>query len=507
MVQKWYVQFAEGTSGPHGTRAVKQFVAEGRITPDTRVSLDGEKWFRASRIVGLFDPRGGASASRSSGPEEELAVSPGGSSPDAAAESEAPAGESSTWPGTVRGAGPVAPALPAASVPGGLPEQFGRYRILRRLGRGGMGTVYLAFDSQLERQVALKVPHLQDESAEWLERFRREARAAAAIAHPNLCPVHDVGEFAGVHYVTMEYVEGRPLSDFIEPGRRLSQRKLATLVRTLALALQEAHSRGIVHRDLKPANIMINQRNEPVIMDFGLARRSLAEDIRLTPDGAMLGTHAYMAPEQVIGDIHAIGPPCDVYSLGVVLYEVLTGRLPFRGSLHDVMKHVRETPPEPVSKLRADVDPGLEAVCKRAMSKRIEDRYGSMREMADALTDYLKGRPVATPSAVPATPAPAAAPAVSPPAADSRIVGDPAEAAALKGAPAGSTFWRRLRRRATAAAVLGALGYTVYTFPNQTLTVLKWSRDVIVYALGEHSPRRRPSRGSSASTSAARTSW
>jgi predicted Ser/Thr protein kinase len=278
-----------------------------------------------------------------------------------------------------------------------LPESFGRYRIVKLLGQGGMGSVYLAQDSRLDRSVALKVPRFSaGDGPEVLERFYREARAAATIEHPNVCPIYDVDEIDGHHYVSMAFVEGRPLSDLVEAGKRLTQRQAAILVRQIALAMAEAHRRGIIHRDLKPANIMINSRREPVIMDFGLARRSSRIDGRLTKSGAIVGTPAYMPPEQVKGDPDAIGPVCDIYSLGCVLYEVLTGRLPFEGSAIAVLGQVLTQDPPPPSTFRPDLDTQLEAICRKAMARKVEDRYASMVELANALGRFLKsGTPAA----------------------------------------------------------------------------------------------------------------
>jgi serine/threonine protein kinase/HEAT repeat protein len=286
---------------------------------------------------------------------------------------------------TVRQAG-------GTSGPTALPEQFGRYRILKCLGKGGMGSVYLAHDPQLDRQVALKEPHFSSgDGPQVLERFAREARAAATIDHPNICPVYDVGVHDGVHYVTMAYIEGRPLSELVRDGKPLPPRPAAAVVRKLALALAEAHRHGVIHRDLKPSNVMVNRRKEPVIMDFGLARRVNKDDERLTKAGAVLGTPAYMPPEQVSGDVQAMGPACDVYSLGVMLYEMLTGRPPFQGQLASVFAQILTREPEPPSKLRPGLDPDLEAICLKAMAKKPKDRFTSMDEMADALERYLKG--------------------------------------------------------------------------------------------------------------------
>ncbi|MCI0463486.1 MAG: serine/threonine protein kinase, partial [Gemmataceae bacterium] len=167
----------------------------------------------------------------------------------------------------------------------------------------------------------------------------------------------------------------------------LPQRPAAALIRKLAQALAEAHARGVIHRDLKPANVMVNQRNEPVIMDFGLARR--AQDPRLTSPGAVMGTPAYMPPEQVLGDVNAVGPASDVYSLGVMLFEMLTGRLPFEGPVMAVLGQIlTQDPPRPGA-LRPDLDPELEGICLRALARRLEARYPSMGEFAAALTRYL----------------------------------------------------------------------------------------------------------------------
>jgi serine/threonine protein kinase len=294
-----------------------------------------------------------------------------------------------------------------------LPERFGRYRILKKLGQGGMGAVYLADDTALERRVALKVPHFAaDDGPEVLERFYREARAAAKLHHANLCPLYDVGAIDGIPYLTMAFVEGQTLAERLKAGPPLGQRHAAALVRKLALALHEAHCCNVIHRDLKPANVMLNQRGDPVVMDFGLARRTDGESARLTQTGAVLGTPAYMPPEQVKGALDAMGPGCDIYSLGVILYELLTGRLPFEGPVMVVIAQILARQPEPPSVHCADLDPRLEAICVRAMQKESAARYPSMTELAAALTDYLRGpaAPVSPPVPVvlpgkPATPA------------------------------------------------------------------------------------------------------
>lgn len=272
-----------------------------------------------------------------------------------------------------------------------LSGKFGRYQIVKRLGQGGMGAVYLANDTQLSRQVALKVPLFgKGDGPKILERFAREARAAATLNHPNLCPIYDVGEVNGTPYLTMAFVEGRPLSHFIRAGKPLPPRQAAAIVRKLAIAMQEAHANGVVHRDLKPSNIIFNQRKEPIVMDFGLAHITRTEEARLTGAGAVLGTPAYMAPEQVGGTTEAVGPSCDIYSLGVILYELLTSRLPFEGPTLAVLGQVLVANPEPPSMHRPGLDPRLEAICLRAMAKQPGDRFRSMAEMAQELTKFIQ---------------------------------------------------------------------------------------------------------------------
>jgi formylglycine-generating enzyme required for sulfatase activity len=275
--------------------------------------------------------------------------------------------------------------------PATLPVDFGRYRLLKVLGAGGMGTVYLAHDSQLERDVALKMPQVNgQEGPDALARFYREARAAATIVHPNICPLYDVGEIDGRPYLTMARVEGPSLSEYLTQ-HPLTQRQSAALVRKLALALHEAHKRGVIHRDLKPSNIMIDKRGEPIIMDFGLARRRV--DAQLTTMGAVVGTPGYMAPEQANGDVHNLGPACDIYAVGAILFRLLTGRLPFVGEPFNVLAQVVRQDPPPPSQFCPNLDSALEAICLNAISRKVERRYTSMSELAKALTSYLRTKP------------------------------------------------------------------------------------------------------------------
>jgi serine/threonine protein kinase len=301
-----------------------------------------------------------------------------------------------------------------AEAPSPLPEiiepnrPFGRYLIVRTLGKGGMGTVYLAHDEQLDRPVALKIPHISPEDGpEVLGRFYREARAAANVHHPNICPVYDVGDIDGVPYLTMAFIDGRPLSELIRVGRHLPERQAAEIVQQIALAMQEAHHRGVIHRDLKPANVHINQQGQPVVMDFGVARWMNHEGEHLTLSGRLVGTPEYMAPEQATGDPTAATPASDIYSLGVILYRLLTGRLPFEGPMLKVLSKLVKEEPLPPGAYRHGLDPRLETICRIAMARRVEERYASMGQFFQALEEYLRDeslRPTPPQTAHPETP-------------------------------------------------------------------------------------------------------
>jgi serine/threonine protein kinase len=286
----------------------------------------------------------------------------------------------------------------------GIPNPFGRYTVQRLLGRGGMGAVFLAHDTQLERPVALKIPTFRGAlSAGQKERFLREARAVAALRHPHICPVFDVDEEQGVLYLTTAYIDGHTLATHLKNGP-MEPTRAAELIRKVALGMEEAHERGTIHRDLKPANLMIDQDGEPVVMDFGLARKAEDEDdpradsrrpagpadSGLTQVGSILGTPAYMPPEQARGDLAAIGPRSDVYALGAVLYECLTGRRPFDGpDTASVIQKILHVPPPRPREYARDLDPALERVCLKCLAKDPVDRYPSMAAFAGALKDVI----------------------------------------------------------------------------------------------------------------------
>lgn len=291
---------------------------------------------------------------------------------------------------------PIEECIEISSLRYPIPElvegrMFGRYRIERELGRGGMGAVYQAYDSHLYRTVALKVPFFKrGYSEEIVQRFLREARAVARLSHANLCRVFDVGVIDGTLFLTMEFVEGQSLEQLFQSGETMPEADLIPVIRQMALALQEAHDCGIIHRDLKPANIMLNAKGQSVLMDFGLAREVEREDNDLTKDGAMLGTPAYMSPEQIRGRTREIGPPTDIYSLGVVMYRLLTGRRPFEGSFTAIVSAIPTEPPAAPRVFRGTVSPAIEAICLKAMAKNPADRFASAAEMAAALNRAMQ---------------------------------------------------------------------------------------------------------------------
>ena len=286
-----------------------------------------------------------------------------------------------------------------------LPPQFGPYRILRKLGKGAMGAVYLALDPRLDRRVALKIP--TDDRTVFLDRFTQEARAAARLHHRNLCHVYETGAIDGLPYLTLHFVEGRPLSDFVADFAG-QPRRVVALVEKLTRAMAVAHAAGVLHRDLKPANILLDVEGEPVVVDFGLAAR-LDDADRLTRFGDVMGTPAYMAPEQHAGRLDVRDPRLDVYALGVILYELLTGRRPFDCPLNELARRKDAEDYEPPTRVCPGLDARLDLICGRALAADPARRYASMDEMARALAHILDDAPdtVVLP-AQPGSPPPAA---------------------------------------------------------------------------------------------------
>lgn len=269
-----------------------------------------------------------------------------------------------------------------------IPGRLGRYEILRQIGRGGMAHVYLALDTRLGRHVALKLPRIPEaDAATYLKRVRREARAAAAVQHPNICPILDVDRIDGQLLLSTEYVEGASLRTLLDENRRPTLQQAVRIVARLAGALQAAHDAGVVHRDISPANVILRPDGEPVLLDFGLARMLHPDASQLTLNGTPLGTPAYMPPEQVEGRSADIGPCSDVYSLGVLLYELLCGRPPFEGSVRSIWSQILHDAPGPPSRHRSRIPAMLDAICLRAIARLPADRFQSMTEFAAALED------------------------------------------------------------------------------------------------------------------------
>lgn len=268
--------------------------------------------------------------------------------------------------------------------------KLGRFELRAALGQGTFGRVYRAFDPLLGRLVALKVPRFGADETTKVKRFHTEARAAASLRHPNIVAVFESGECDGQLFLATEFVEGRTLSAAIA-DRRPTVRQAAAWTRDLALALAYAHEEGVVHRDIKPENIMFGANERLQIMDFGLAKR-LDEDSSMTTDGSVMGTPAYMSPEQARGDTGQVGPASDQYSLGAILYELLTGRRPFSGPAHSVISQVISTDPPTPHSIDAKIPPDLAAVCTKAMEKQPSRRYPSLADMAADLDRWLMGK-------------------------------------------------------------------------------------------------------------------
>lgn len=308
--------------------------------------------------------------------------------------------------------------LESGSTTGFAPEanqKLGKFQLLDEVGSGGFGTVYKARDTELDRIVAIKVPRSGNLGSERdQERFLREARSVAQLRHPGIVPVYDVGQAGAVPYLVSEFVEGMTLADLLTT-RRPGFREAAQLVAEAADALHYAHSMGVIHRDVKPSNIMLesavrarsvsegagllvptasgSDRLTPRLMDFGLAKRDAGE-ITMTIDGQVLGTPAYMSPEQARGESHKVDGRGDVYSLGVVLYQLLTGELPFRGNSRMLLHQVLHDEPRRPRSLNDRIPRDLETICLKAMAKEPGRRYGSTGDLAADLRHYLNGEPI-----------------------------------------------------------------------------------------------------------------
>src|ERR671924_1134308 len=264
----------------------------------------------------------------------------------------------------------------------------GRYRIVRKLGSGGMADVYLAEDEELGRRVAIKIlneRHANDE--QFVERFRREAKNAAGLSHPNIVSIYDRGEAEGTYYIAMEYLEGRTLKELIVTKGPTPIPVAIDYTRQMLGALGFAHKHGIVHRDIKPHNVVVGPDGRLKVTDFGIARSGASQ---MTEAGSIIGTAQYLSPEQARGA--PVSPSSDLYSVGIVLYELLTGTAPFAGEtpVELAMKHLSKTP-EPPSRLRPEVPRDLDFVVLRALAKSPDERYQSADEMDADLARVARG--------------------------------------------------------------------------------------------------------------------
>src|ERR671933_994364 len=257
-----------------------------------------------------------------------------------------------------------------------------RYRVQRRIGSGGMADVYLADDAQLGREVALKVLHRRfARDREFVERFRREASSAAGLQHPHVVGVYDRGEFDGTYYIAMEYLEGRSLKEIVQEEGPLDPERAIDFVVQILQAARFAHQRGVIHRDIKPHNVIVDDEGRVKVTDFGIARAGASD---MTETGSIMGTAQYLSPEQA--QAQAVSPRSDLYSIGVMLYELLTGRVPFGGdsAVTIALKQVNEHPVPP-SAFNAAVTPELEGVVMRALQKDPARRFPDAQAFMDAL--------------------------------------------------------------------------------------------------------------------------
>ncbi len=278
-----------------------------------------------------------------------------------------------------------------------MPRSLGDYQVLRVLGSGGMGTVYLARDVALGRLVALKViRHFDTSDGRSMERFLRSARITAGLSHPSIVPIYNVGQVDGRLFIVSQYIEGNELSALMRQAGRVPPGDAARIVGEVAEALHCAHEQGVIHRDVKPSNIMVDSGGHALLTDFGLARSLVQDDeVSFTIEGDVVGTPAYMSPEQIEGRLDAVGPAADVYSLGATLYTILAGRPPFAGkSAMETLHLTLVAEPPPLRRLDRLIPRDLEVICLKAMAKDPARRYATARAMAEDLQRFLDGRPI-----------------------------------------------------------------------------------------------------------------